>query len=210
MDALIGEVGMCFHIEGKHTDHFDFVGFIDDLYVDGTADYRVDFSKEKEEFWPGTVHREISQFTKLKGNTYLADGQVHIACGDFGEITTGRHDWTDYTAEFAITPVTGTHHIAVFRSQGAMRSYGVGFDAAGRLTLFKNKNGYQAVVSKAFEWEYGKEYKIAVNADGNVITAWVEGESITWTDDGDAYLHGGVGLAVLEGSHMSCSGIRVK
>ena len=210
MDALIGERGMCFHIEGKHMEHFDFVGFVDDLYADGAADYRVDFTKEEEEYWPGTVHREISQFTKLKGNTYLANGQVHIACGDFGEISTGRYDWTDYTAEFTITPMTGTHHMVIVRSQGAMRSYGVGFDVAGRLTVFKNLNGYKAMASKLFDWEYGKEYKITVNVAGNVITAGIDGETITWADDGEAYLHGGIGLAVLEGSHMSCSGIRVK
>ena len=97
MDALIGEMGMCFHIEGKHMEHFDFVGFVDDLYADGAADYRVDFTKEEEEYWPGTVHREISQFTKLKGNTYLANGQVHIACGDFGEISTGTVSYTHLT-----------------------------------------------------------------------------------------------------------------
>lgn len=210
MDALIGEMGMCFHIEGKHMEYFDFVGFVDDLYADGAADYRVDFAKEEEEYWPGTVHREISQFTKLKGNTYLANGQVHIACGDFGEISTGRYDWTDYTAEFTITPMTGTHHMVIVRSQGAMRSYGVGFDAAGRLTVFKNLNGYKAMASMLFDWEYGKEYKITVNVAGNVITAGIDGETITWADDGEAYLHGGIGLAVLEGSHMSCSGIRVK
>ena len=170
----------------------------------------MDFAKEEEEYWPGTVHREISQFTKLKGNTYLANGQVHIACGDFGEISTGRYDWTDYTAEFTITPMTGTHHMVIVRSQGAMRSYGVGFDAAGRLTVFKNLNGYKAMASMLFDWEYGKEYKITVNVAGNVITAGIDGETITWADDGEAYLHGGIGLAVLEGSHMSCSGIRVK
>ena len=48
MDALIGEMGMCFHIEGKHMEYFDFVGFVDDLYADGAADYKVDFAREKK------------------------------------------------------------------------------------------------------------------------------------------------------------------
>lgn len=209
-DALIGEMGVCFHIEGKHTDRFDFVGFVDDLYADGNADYTVDFSKEEEEHWPGTVHREISQFTKLKGNTYLQEEKVHIACGDFGEISTGRHDWTDYTAEFAITPVTGTCHMAVVRSQGAMRSYAAGFDKAGRFAILKNHNGYKAVVWKPFDWEYGREYTVGIRVKGNAITAEVDGTAITWMDEEKPYLQGGIGLSVRDGSHMSCGKIRVK
>lgn len=38
--------------------------------------------KEEEEVWTGT-HREISQFTKLKGLMYLADGQLNLSCSDF-------------------------------------------------------------------------------------------------------------------------------
>ena len=70
-----------------------------------------------------------------------------------------------------------------------MRSYGVGFDAAGRLTVFKNLNGYKAMASMLFDWEYGKEYKITVNVAGNVITAGIDGETITWADDGEAYFY---------------------
>ena len=70
--------------------------------------------------------------------------------------------------------------MVIVRSQGAMRSYGVGFDVAGRLTVFKNLNGYKAMASKLFDWEYGKEYKITVNVAGNVITAGIDGETITW------------------------------
>lgn len=210
LNAVISEMGVCFHIEGKHTERFDFVGFIDDLYADGAADYRVDFAIEEEEHWPGTVHRELSQFTRLKGNAYLQDGQVHLACSDFGEISTGRYDWTDYTAEFTITPVTGNCHMAVVRSQGAMRSYAAGFDEQGRFAVLKNHNGYQAAAWKPFDWEYGKEYTITVNVKGSVITAVVDGTEIVWTDEEKPYLQGGIGLAVLEGSHVGCRTIRVK
>ncbi len=42
--ALIDEIGLCFHVQGTHTQVFDFVGLIDDLYADGKADYSIDFA----------------------------------------------------------------------------------------------------------------------------------------------------------------------
>lgn len=208
-DALIGEMGFCFHIQGKQKERLDFVGFIDDLYADGSADYTVNFAKEEEELWPGTVHREISQFTKLKGNTYLQNGELHLSCADFGEVTTGGYGWTDYSAEFRMTAVAGTCHMALVRVQGAMRSYGAGFTDDGRFAIFKNKGGYEAAAWKPFCLESGKEYEIRVTAKGNLIEAQADGVTVTFLDEERPYLHGGVGLSVQKGSHLSCKSIRV-
>lgn len=208
-DALIGEIGFCFHIQGKQKQAFDFVGFIDDLYTDGSADYAVNFVKEQEEFWPGTVHREISQFTKLKGNTYLQNGELHLSCADFGEVSTGGHDWADYRAEFHVIPVTGKCHIALVRVQGAMRSYGAGFTDEGRFAVVKNRGGYETVAWEPFCWEYGKEYEITITAKGNLIEAQVDQVTVTFQDEEGPYLQGGVGLSVLKGSHVSCKSVRV-
>jgi ADP-ribosylglycohydrolase len=208
-EALIGEIGFCFHVQGKQKDHVDFVGFIDDLYVDGAADYTVNFEKEQEEFWPGTVHREISQFTKLKGNTYLQDGELHLSCADFGEVSTGGHNWTNYKAEFNVIPVTGRCHMALVRVQGAMRSYGAGFVEKDRFTIFKNSGGYEPVAWIPFNWEEGKEYKITITAKENLIEAKVGEVTVGFLDEEKPYLQGGVGLSVGEGSHISCKRITV-
>lgn len=208
-DALIGEIGFCFHMQGKQKEPIDFVGFIDDLYAEGPADYTVNFAGEQEEFWPGTVHREISQFTKLKGNTYLQRGELHLSCADFGEVSTGGNDWEDYRAEFIMTPVTGECHMALVRVQGAMRSYGAGFTAEGRFGILKNRGGYETVAWVPFHWEYGKEYKITITVKDNYIEAKAGEVTVTYLDKEKPYLKGGVGMSVLGGSHVSCRSIKV-
>ena len=140
--ALIDEIGLCFHVQGTHTQVFDFVGLIDDLYADGKADYSIDFANETEEQWT-VLHKEISQFTKLKGLMYLNDGEMHLSCSDFAEAYTGRHDWGDYRAKFFFTPLTGKHHMVNVRVQGAIRSYAVGLLPDGKAAILKNDNGYR-------------------------------------------------------------------
>lgn len=209
LPALIGEVGFCFYLDGGSPGSLDLTGFIDDLYVTGKADYVLDFSAEKEERWPGTVRREISQFTRLKGNAYLEEGRLHLSCFDFGEVSTGHHEWEDYEAEFRITPLAGECSLVTFRSQGAMRSYAAGFDREGSFAVLKNRGGYQVVHWKPFAWEYKREYEIRIKVRGNVITARVDEAVIIWSDEEEPYKKGGIGLAVLRGSHLSCRTIKV-
>lgn len=188
----------------------DFTVFVDDLYFDGKADYSIDFSRENEEFWTG-LHREVSQFTKLKGLIYLKDGELNVTCSDFAEAYTGRHDWTDYTAAFTVTPVLGAKHYVNFRVQGAIRSYAAGFNGDGKFALLKNVNGYQVLKETEYSWAADTQYTITVTAVGNKITASVSGECLLeFTDDDKPYLQGAIGLSAHEGSHSKISGIVVQ
>lgn len=205
--GMIEEVGFCFHIGGKHTQIFDFSGYIDDLYITGSPAYSIEFAKENEEIWTVT-HREISQFTKLKGLTYLDDDKLHLACDDFGAVYTGRHDWKDYRAEFTIVPVTGEDHYANVRVQGAIRSYGVGLLPNGKAGILKNKNGWETLNVIDFPWKQGEEYKIQVIVKGNEIEAvFNDQQKIGYIDEDDPYLEGAIGLTVENGSHVSCKTI---
>jgi ADP-ribosylglycohydrolase len=199
--ALIDEMGFCFHILGLQREMIDFVGMIDDLYADGTPNYSVELDKEREEVWNG-LHREISQFTKLKGLMYLQDGQLNLSCADFAEAYTGRHDWTDYQATFHFTPITGDHHMVNFRVQGAIRSYAVGLYPDGKVALLKNDKGYSVLVSEDFSWTLGVEYKVAVTVKENYLQATIN-DTITleFTDSENPYRTGSVGVALLQGSH---------
>lgn len=188
----------------------DLTVFIDDLYFDGKPDYNIDFSKENEEFWTG-LHREISQFTKLKGLIYLEDGKLNITCADFAEAYTGRHDWTDYTAVFTVTPVLGEKHYVNVRVQGAIRSYAAGFDGEGKFALLKNANGYHVLRETAYNWAAGAEYSITVKVCGNKIEASVNREQLLeYTDEKAPYLQGAIGVSAYDGSHGKISGIVVQ
>ncbi|MCL2881077.1 MAG: ADP-ribosylglycohydrolase family protein, partial [Treponema sp.] len=110
LDAgLIDEAGFIFDMPGLRHSAADLTCMIDDLYFDGEPDYTVDFARTREDAWT-VLHREIMQFTRLKGIWYLDKDSVHLSCADFGEVYTGRHDWTDYRSVFTIQPCAGSDH----------------------------------------------------------------------------------------------------
>ena len=208
--GLIDEVGFAFDVHGTMQRFTDFVALIDDFYFDGIPDYTIDASKLELEIWNG-IHKEVSQFTRLKGLLYLQDGKLNLSCSDFGEAYTGRHDWEDYTAAFTLTPVTGSDHMVNVRVQGGIRSYAAGLTAGGKLGLYKNENGYRKLSETDFPWEEGKQYILSVTVKGNTIKVSANGcAPIVFTDENNPYLTGSIGISVKNGSHCSYSGIDVR
>ncbi|MCL2527920.1 MAG: ADP-ribosylglycohydrolase family protein [Defluviitaleaceae bacterium] len=205
--GLIDEAGFIFELCNAQDTQVDC--FIDDFFFSGRPDYSIDFAQSREEVWHFR-HKAVSQFTRLKGLMYLDGGKMHLSCHDFGEAYTGHHNWTDYTAVFSMTPLTGEYHLVNVRVQGAIRSYGAGFFEKGKIGLFKNENGYRKLVSADFEWEHGREYTIAVAIEGPKLVVAVDGvEMLSFTDDDAPYLQGGIGVAVRDGGHAMYGGVSV-
>ena len=116
------------------------VVLLDDMDYSGVPDYSVDFNRESVENWSPS-HREISQFTYLKGIWRLEDGVLSGSCADFGETYTGGREWTDYRFTASLCPILGEAHRMNFRVQGAVRSYALELSEKGLLRLCKNRNG---------------------------------------------------------------------
>jgi ADP-ribosylglycohydrolase len=208
--GLIDEVGFAFDMLGLQRTRKDLSCLVDDLYFDGTPDYTIDFAKTREDKWT-VQHHEIVQFSRLKGLWYLEGNEAHLSCGDFGEVYTGRHDWTDYTASFELRPVIGNDHFVNVRVQGAIRSYSAGLTRGGKLGLYKNENGYRKLHEENFLWKEGDYYTITVGVKGAHITVSINGkELITYTDKERPYLYGSIGLSVRDGSHCAYRKIKVK
>ena len=208
--GLIAEIGFCFCIKEENSWDGSFVGMIDDLYTEGRADYTILFEEEEEEVWPG-LHREVRQFTRLKGMLYLEGGQMHLSCADFAEAYTGRYDWRDYTAAFTCTPLNTGTHMQNVRVQGAVRSYAAGFLPGGKFAILKNENGYRVLTEAEYQWEPGKEYVISIRVSGNRIEASVQdGVSLTAVDEEHPYLIGSIGVSVSKGGHTKYKKIEVK
>lgn len=206
--ALLDEMGFVFHVESLDAYQLDFAGLVDDLYADGEPEYVLDFAKEREEAW-NVLHREVSQFTKLKGHFYLEQGEVHLSCSDFAEAYTGRHDWKDYTAEFSFVPLTGDTHRVNVCVQGAIRSYAFALLPNDRAGLLKNQNGYVTLCDIPFMWEKGKEYVVKVTVQGNKIMADIDGCHMEAVDHDQPYSTGSIGLSVEQGSHCKYKTIRI-
>lgn len=207
--AVIDEVGFCIHVGGERGGGKEVAVLIDDLYTDGTAAYSIEMDCENEEIWT-QAHREITQFTKLKGLLYLEDGQLNLSACDFAEIYTGRHDWKDYRAEFFLTPLTGEHHMVNVRVQGAIRSYAVALLPGKRAGILKNENGYRLLADAAFAWEPGREYAIRTEVEADTIRVCIDGrELLTYRDTQRPYLEGAIGISAQQGSHCRCRRIVV-
>ncbi|MDR0669884.1 MAG: ADP-ribosylglycohydrolase family protein [Treponema sp.] len=207
--AIIDEAGFVFDILGERHNGADLCCFIDDLWFEGTANYTVDLAVARLECWSG-LHREIAQFSRLKGLWYLENGYAHLSCADFGEVYTGHHTWNDYTASFTIKPIIGHDHYVNIRVQGALRSYAAGFAESGKLVFEKNEKFYRRLAEIPFAWEPGRDYTITVKARGNHFTVAVdETEYISYTDHENPYLSGCVGLSTRNGSHCAYRFIRI-
>lgn len=111
---------------------------LDDFCQEGAADYTIDLAKSAMEVWSFS-QKEIRQFTRLKGLTWLAEERLHLSCADFGEVYTGGYDWDDYTATFHIRPECPGSHMVNVRVKGAIRSYAAGFYVPGRFGFYKNQ-----------------------------------------------------------------------
>lgn len=207
--GLIEEIGVCIHVKASRGEGTTIVLLMDDLYVDGSPCYGIRVTEEKEELWT-IIHREISQFTRLKGLFYLEDDMLHLSCGDFGEAYTGKYDWADYQAEFVIVPVAGEKHLVNVRVQGAGRSYAAAFLPEGRIGILKNENGYRVLASTDFLWKLGEEYRITVQVKHDIISVAVDGQKLlSYKDAAHPYWKGAIGIGVLEGSHISCRHISI-
>jgi hypothetical protein len=206
--ALLDEVGFIFDVAGQNSETYDFCALIDDLYYEGRPNYTIKFSDENEEYWT-SIDVDISQFTLLKGHMYLQDGYLNLSCGDFAEVYTGRHDWTDYSLLFVLKPIVGDEHFVNFRVQGAMRSYAAGF-MGKRIVILKNVNGYSVLCGADFNWEYGQEYSLDISASGEEFTIFVDGkEMLCYRDTQKPYLNGAIGFSVRSGSHCQFRSIRI-
>jgi ADP-ribosylglycohydrolase len=212
--GLIDEAGFLFEAEGgKNGGNGDASAglccLVDDFCAEGAAAYSIDCARLETEEW-SHQHRPVSQFTKYKGQLYLSGGALRISGADRAEAYTGSHDWRDYTATFALTPRAGERHLALVRVQGSLYSYAAGFLGRGRLAILKNAKGYRTLAECAFEWEHGREYRLAVTARGAQISVCVDGApQLAAADKDSPYMAGGIGLAVQDGSAASCSEIEV-
>jgi len=185
------------------------VVYIDDFDFTGSPDYSIDFSKERIESWTG-LHKEVSQFTYLKGIWTLEEGVLSGSCPDFGEAYTGGYDWEDYSFQATLIPQIGEYHNINFRVQGAIRSYAVGLAPSNKIALYKNENGYKLLSEADYPWELNKEYILKVELKGANIKVTSAGKTIfDYTDRERPYLKGQIGVSVREGSHCHYKDFRI-
>lgn len=210
-NALLSEAGVRFTVPGDKEGQQDFEAYIDDLEYGGDPDYSIDFAKERELVLP-MGHCEITQFTRLKGYSFLEKNILHLTAEDCGEIYTGSHLFRNYTMTAELEPVCGGGHYINVRVQGALRSYAIGFNKGGGLGLWKNEHGYRELASAVYDWKYGECYTLTVAVKDNRISVMDQDgkEVIGYVDKEHPYLTGAVGFSVRDAGHLAVHGFSVE
>ena len=207
-DGLIEEIGICFHTTGIRSEKNSFVAFIDDLYVVATPNYNINFQKEYLEKW-NSLHEEISQFSRYKGQLFLENNCLNLSCADIGEAYTGNIFWKNYNCVFKIKAIHGEYALCNVRVQGGMRSYGIGLLPNNRFVILKKDRVYSVLAETDFNWIHNKEYEIIVSVNNNQIEASIDGIKLTVIDSDNPYLNGCIGLTTIKGSRLACSEINI-
>lgn len=183
--------------------------YIDDFDFSGKAEYAIDFSEERMEVWH-LFHREVSQFTYLKGIWELEGNELSGSCYDYAEAYTGGWDFSDYSFEGTLRPISGGYHRLNFRVQGAIRSYAIGLAPSNRLVIYKNENGYRELASIAYTWMHEQAYTFKIAVKGCSINISQGGTSLLEYEDTETpYLYGQIGVSTSGASHCHFSNLRI-
>jgi ADP-ribosylglycohydrolase len=173
--------------------------YMGEFRVTGMPKYDIDFTKERMEVYTD-LHREVSQFTFLKGVWSLENGRLMGSTNDFGEAYTGDIRWTDYTLEGSVTMACEGECGLNVRVQGAIRSYAAALKD-GKLMIRKNENGYRTLAECDHPTVIGETYRLKVEANGNEISVREGGKLLLSVKDTEKpYLNGCIGCSVRDGA----------
>lgn len=173
--------------------------YIDEVRIEGKPRYDIDFHYERMEAYTN-LHREVSQFTYLKGNWVIENGRLTGNSNDYGECYTGDIRWKDYSLEASMTCACEGEVALNVRVQGAIRSYAIAM-SNGKLMIRKNENGYRTLAQCDHETQIGKAYRYKIDVRENFIAVWEDGKLLLQaTDENNPYLNGCVGCSVRHGA----------
>lgn len=177
--------------------------YLDFLTWDGAPDLLLAQPAGAGEMWRRAW---VSGVDKL--DSWQADYRLVQNSGR-GLISQGTREWTDYRVEATVTPNLCTACGLAVRVQGMRRYYAL-LLKPDRLQLVKALEGERVLAEATWSWNLEGEYRLALEAVGSSLRAWVDGRLVFETLDTERPLVGGaVGLAVEEGM-MGCGPVRVR
>ena len=111
----------------------------------------------------------------------------------------GTRHWKDYRVLADVTPHMALAAGIGARVQGLQRYYGLVL-RKGSVALVKALDGEQTLASKPYDWEFGTTYQMSLQAKGNRLQGWINGELVLdVSDDKQPLLDGAAALICTEG-----------
>jgi hypothetical protein len=121
-----------------------------------------------------------------------------------GLIICGTREWTDYHISATLTPALLKSGGLAARVQGMQRFYSLQFVEGGKVRLLKALDGDMILAEAPFAWDFWKPYVMALEVQGNHLSAWLEGKLIFDIEDSQQPLtSGGIALVVEEGQILT-------
>ena len=122
----------------------------------------------------------------------------------------GTRQWKDYQAEADITPwLMDAGGIAV-RVQGLKRFYALQLVKGNKVRLLKALENDTILAENDFDWEIHNTYALKLQASGNQLKAWVDGELFFDITDEVTPLSGGAVAYVVDQGHIASQAMTVK
>lgn len=200
--AVIDEIGWILESASPLTDRAIGSLYLGRFHVSGAADYTIDFAKQYKEFG------SVTPFAQHRGKWELQGGALHCTSDSDCSTFSGNYYAKKTVVEAWIKPITGDSHCMIARAQGIMRHYLAGFDGAGTVSLIRQNFGQERLVSAAFDWRHGEEYRFQLAAVDDRITLMINGINVLECRD-DAFASGMFGFGCLKQGENEIRDVRV-
>lgn len=117
-----------------------------------------------------------------------------------GFLAQGHREWKDYRVSCRMTPRMAESGGIAVRYQGTRRYYAFVFGSPGEVRLEKALDGVTSLARVPFNWKPFENYEVSVEAVGNKLRLFIDGELILQTSDEDDPLEsGGFAFVVTSG-----------
>ncbi len=188
--AMADEIGI--ELEGNSPAKSKDLGrlLIDEFKIAGKAAYTIAIAKQKKEFGA------VTPFAMDHGAWGVEDAMLSAMALDGCEAYTGNYFMRDARVNVPVLPLTGDGHLLCLRAQGCRRGYYAGFAAPGKVAILRKREGrFETLAEAAFDWKHGRQYSLAFQAQGELLSLDIDGVGTLKARDG-SHAYGMCGVAL--------------
>ncbi|MDO5689429.1 MAG: ADP-ribosylglycohydrolase family protein [Tissierellia bacterium] len=121
---------------------------------------------------------------------------------DNGVVTTGTHDWDNYSIQSKITFSQQNAAGLVLRAKGHRQYYGAVF-TEGKARIYRQTDGLRRVVAEVdYPYEIDSTYELTFASEGSTLSLYVDGALVLQGED-STYARGGAGFVVDGGATLA-------
>ncbi len=127
-----------------------------------------------------------------------------------GLLIQGTRDWKNYRVSADVTPHMVRAAGICIRVQGMRRYYGLLLSSDSTAKLVKALDGDHTLAAKSFPWKLGQTYQLELEAKGNRLQAWIDGQLIFDVEDTDRPLESGAAALICTEGRTATQSVSVK